>query len=212
MAATQLSLYNGALRLLGQRKLASLSEDRAPRHYLDDVWDDGAIQYCLEQGQWTFATRTVQLDYTPSVTPPFGCKYAFVKPDDYVRTTALCEDEFFRFPIVNTPDEAGYWYANVQTIYIKYVSNDSSYGLDLSRWPETFKHFIHVYLAKEIMHILTSVPAQKVKEVAEEWTRVKRDAMSKDALNKGVQTSTPSNWTMSRMGNRTSQAYRGENF
>ena len=50
--ATKLSIYNGAAALLGETPLASLSEDRSVRYWLDRAWDDGVIDYCLEQGQW----------------------------------------------------------------------------------------------------------------------------------------------------------------
>ena len=41
---TRLQLYNSALLLLGERNLASLSENREPRRLLDHVWDTGASQ------------------------------------------------------------------------------------------------------------------------------------------------------------------------
>ena len=37
MANDQLSLYNNALTVLGERKIASLTENREPRRVLDDV-------------------------------------------------------------------------------------------------------------------------------------------------------------------------------
>ena len=79
---SKLTLFNGALRLLGERRLASLTEDRPARRYLDDAWDDGLVDDALEQGFWNFATRTVQMTASTSVEPEFGYRYAFQKPDD----------------------------------------------------------------------------------------------------------------------------------
>ncbi len=42
MAVDQLSLYNRALLIMGQRFLSDLSEEREPRRLLDQVWNDGA--------------------------------------------------------------------------------------------------------------------------------------------------------------------------
>ena len=48
MAVTKLSLYNDTLQLLGERRLASDTEDREPRYDLDSLYDNGAVDYCLE--------------------------------------------------------------------------------------------------------------------------------------------------------------------
>src|SRR3546814_6155120 len=112
MTATQLSLYNGALRLCGEAKLANLTEDREPRYVLDDVWDDGALRHCLQQGLWNFAMRTVEAEYSPSVEPSFGFRRAFDKPTDWVRTAAMASDEYFRCPLTSlgARDGGGFWF------------------------------------------------------------------------------------------------------
>ena len=71
---TQLTLYNNALHLIGERKLSSLSENRECRRLLDTVWDRPAIDDCLERGQWNFAIRSVHIDHSPSVEPAFPCR------------------------------------------------------------------------------------------------------------------------------------------
>ena len=46
---TKLTLYNGALRLLGQTNIEDTDEAREPRYTLDDAYDKGAVKHCLEQ-------------------------------------------------------------------------------------------------------------------------------------------------------------------
>ena len=46
--ASKLSIYNGALRAIGERRLASLTEDRASRRELDDAYDD-VVANCLSR-------------------------------------------------------------------------------------------------------------------------------------------------------------------
>jgi hypothetical protein len=146
----KLSLYNGSLLVAGERFIASLSVQEEPRRLLDQVWT-GAIKYCLEQGQWHFAMRTVQIDYDTSIEPDFGYRRAFVKPDDWVNTSGLCSDEYFTAPLTRYIDEAGYWYADLDTLYVRYVSNDALYGMDLNKWPETFREYVEAYLASRIL-------------------------------------------------------------
>lgn len=148
---TQLDLYNDALLLCEERFLASLTEEREPRRLLDRVWATGGVKACLEAGQWNFAMRTIQIDYDPGIEPSFGYRRAFDKPDDWVLTSALCEDEFFRTPLTRYTDEAGYWYADLDTVYVRYVSDHNTYGNDLLKWPESFREYVAEYFANSII-------------------------------------------------------------
>lgn len=154
MSTTRLELYNGALLLCGSRAIASLTEDREPRRILDQVWDDNAVRYCLEQGQWWFAMRTQQLEYDPDTLPQFGYSRAFNKPDDWVLTSAVCSDERFSAPLLAYDDTDINWYADLDTIYVKYVSDDDDYGNNLSKWPQTFAEYAQAFLASKIIYRL----------------------------------------------------------
>lgn len=198
---TKLSLFNGALRLCKERKLAALSENRPPRRLLDDAWGDGsttgAVKACLEMGQWTFATRTVMLDYSPSVEPEFGYRRAFDQPEDTVRPVAICQDEFFNFPLLGYHDERHYWYTDLDTIYVRYVSNGAEYGADLSLWPEIFAKLVEAYLAMEIVGNLTGADSKKVEQA---FVRAKLEARSLDAMNKPTVFMPQGSWSSARRG------------
>ncbi len=195
----RLSLYNGALLLLGERRLASLTEEREPRRVLDAIWNNGAVKYCLQQGFWNFAMRTAMLDYNPSYTAPFGYQYQFTKPDDCVRTAAVCSDEYFNAPILRYADEAGSWYADLQTIYVQFVSNGSSYGSDLSLWPETFTQYVESYLA---FKSLSTVTAANAAEIRKEMKVRLVDARSKDAMEQPAKFLPRGTWSSARIGYR----------
>lgn len=150
----RLRLYNGALLLAGDRQLSSLSENREPRHLLDLVWNDGGVAYCLEQAQWHFAMRAARFDYNPSVQPDFGFQRAFDKPTDWVNTSGVFQDEYMTTPLTQYADEISYWFAERDEIFVKYVSNDTTYGMDLSRWPATFVDYVKAYFASRIVHKL----------------------------------------------------------
>lgn len=169
---TKLDVFNGALLICGERFLASLTEAREPRRLLDHVWDvEDGVKACLEEGQWYFAMRTVQIDYDTDVEPSFGYSRGFSKPDDWVLTSALCTDEFFRNPQLRYADEAGYWYSDIDTLYVRYVSDDETYGRDLNKWPKAFQSFVEAHFASKIIH--------KIKNSEEERSRVLR--IRKDA-------------------------------
>lgn len=148
---SQLDIYNGALLHVGERFLASLTEEREPRRLLDHVWATGGVNSCLEAGQWNFAMRTAQIDYDSGVQPSFGYNRAFQKPDDWRLTSSVCADEYFRSPLVRYWDEAGYWYSDLDTIYVRYVSSDPMYGGNLGAWPQTFYEFVCAHFASRII-------------------------------------------------------------
>jgi hypothetical protein len=194
---TKLDIYNGALLHCGERFLNSLTEEREPRRLLDHVWASNGVQTCLEMGQWNFAMRAVRVDYDPSIEPDFGYQRAFEKPSDWVLTAGLCADEFFRSPLLRYWDETGYWYSDVDTIYVRFVSSLDSYGMDINKWPESFREFVEAYFASKII--------LKLSNSQDELLRVQKlrdDLMKKAKSNAAMAepTSFPArgNWSLSR--------------
>lgn len=200
--ATQLSLYNGALRLIGERKLASLGEDRRPRHVLDDVWADGFVDGILEKAQWNFAMRAVKIDASTTTIPAFGHTNAFDKPTDWLRTAGVCEDEFFNVPLLNYLEEVGFWFAEIDPIYVRYVSNAASYGNDLNRWPEVFTQYAEAYLASRVILTLSQdTDKQKTIFALEKiWLT---EAKSHDAMSEATAFFPEGNWNSARLGRRS---------
>lgn len=197
---SKLSVYNGALRELGERKLSSLSENREPRRVLDSAWDDDAIKTCLAAGLWNFATNSIQIDYSPSIEPDFGFQRAFTKPTNWVRTVAVCEDEFFNVPLLQYDDEGAYWYSDLDTLYIKYIDSGTSFGLDYSKWPPNFTRYVEFFLAARVCNSLTQSQSQKdtLERDAEIWL-VK--AKSTDAMDEPTKFLPQGSWVRARRGN-----------
>lgn len=157
---SRLNIYNDALLLCGERALSALTDSVETRRLLDQVWNSNGVDGCLEEGQWEFAMRTIQIDYDPGITPTYGYSRAFDKPTDWILTSAVCSDEFFRAPVTRYVDEAGYWYSDLDTMYVRYVSNDSAYGGDLSKWPRSFTEFVAAHFASKIILKLTNDEAK----------------------------------------------------
>jgi len=156
MGTTRLKLYNAALRLCGHSRLAALSDEVEGRRLLDDVWDDDGIRKVLEAGLWRFAMRSQELDYEPTVSPQFGHTRAFLKGTDWVRTAAVCNDEFFVSPLLNYQDEGDMIFADLDTIWVRFVSDDIDFGGDLANWPGSFQDYAAAYFAYQIIPKLTS--------------------------------------------------------
>lgn len=146
LGASQLGVYNKALRNLGERKLANLQEKRDPRFYLDDEWTEG-VQQCLSAGYWNFAMRTLRIDASPEIQPAFGFKNVFPKPEDWVRTFIVADNEDFNLPLKDYVDENFAIYTGITPIYLRYVSDDPNFGWNLTRWTPGFVEYVAAYLA-----------------------------------------------------------------
>lgn len=193
---TQLKLYNECLLICGERQLATVTDNIESRYLLDSIWNNGAVDTCLSQGQWRFAIRSQSIDSDAGITPEFGYRYAFAKPTDWVATSAISSDEYFR----NSPDytfEAGYWYADIDPIYLRYVSNDAAYGTNYSEWPSTFADFVAAYLASKIVMKLTS-DENKVKMTHDLLKRARSVALNHDAQNGPAQFLPSGSWVRAR--------------
>lgn len=201
MATDKLKIYNGALIKAGARELGSLSEDNDRRRALDEVWDDGGVNACLEAGQWVFATKAEKLDYDTSISPTFGYKRAFQKDSDWILTTAVCQDEFFHVPLLQYTDEAGYLYADLATIYVKYVSSAAGYGGDYSLWPATFTDYVKSYFAWRIAPRVNQ-DEERRDNLMKELDALLRTAKNRNQIALPTKFPAQGSWSSSRGGRR----------
>lgn len=146
LGASQISVYNKALRNLGERKLASITENRDPARYLNDEWTDGVNQ-CISSGFWNFAMRTQRIDADPTLVPAFGYTRAMAKPKDWVRTFVIADNDAFEPPLQYYVDENYIIYTSATPIYMRYVSDDPNYGWNLTLWTPGFIEYVAAYLA-----------------------------------------------------------------
>lgn len=210
--ALQLELYNGALeKHLGERPIASLASTMEARHTLDRVWKSGRfINGCLEEGPWSFATRTQEMAYDPSIEPDFGFPYVFKLPDDFVRIAMISSDPDF----VQRLDESGYAIENgyistyCQIIYLSFVSNDDSYGLDTSKWPEYFVDWLEVRLALRACKRDTQ-STTLYDSLTKDEKRFLLNARGKDGMNKSSTKMSKGSWNKARNTSRLSATWSG---
>ena len=202
MANSKLTIYNDALIELGQTRLSvsnGLSEDREARYILDAVYDN-VITECLQAGDWNFATREVQAASDTGVTESFGFTETIGKPTDWIRTVALSDTENHTTPMLATEyeDNTDHWATNSSPIYVKYISNDSSWGLSLTAWPWSFTRYVIVSLAERGCMAITHDDSLQDRLTRLTLPRAKRSALSKDAVNQGTRFPRVSSWNNSR--------------
>lgn len=147
MAIDQLGLYNNALTLIGQTKLAGLTEDRESRYYLDDAWELDAVKYCLEIVKPRFATKTAKLD-TPDTSDDHDLDSVHDLPDDYITLVGFFSDSKLDNPISRFILDAETIACEYDTAYLRYISDD--FEAFFGDWTASFARVVAAYLAREI--------------------------------------------------------------
>lgn len=204
--ATKLGLYNQALLAIGSQRLTALTDAEERRYRLDDCYDN-VLAECLESGQWNFATKAVEIQSEDSIEPTFGYSYAFLIPSDLANLTGISSSETFNPPLDRYSEEVGYWWADVDPIYVQYVSSDSDYGGDLTAWTPSYERYVYLTLAERVCMALTEGDA-KFQAVMQMAKKAKRDAMANDAMGQSAPVVRAGSWVSSRF----SSMYSGRRY
>lgn len=199
--ATKLGLYKSALRLIGPHELATVTDDRPERYHLDDAYDE-SVAHVLQQGLWNHAIRSATL--TESGSPISGWQYAFSQPSDYVRTVGISYEPTFMQGFEEYQYQAGKWYANWDTLYLSYVSNDATYGLDLTKWPQSFTDAVAAYLAFQVC-----IPISGERSNRNDLYNLFKQRLSRaktlDAVDEAVKEPPPGRLVRARLASRSSK-------
>jgi hypothetical protein len=200
--ADKLQIFKGALRLIGNNAgLSSLTEVSAARNALEDAWTP-AGEYLLSKGLWNFAMRSVELSFDEDIDPLFGYDYAFSKPEDWVRTAAISDrpdDESHGFE--DFADETDFWFADVDTLYVRYVSNDEDYGWNVGGWRAPFAKAMEAYLAFECGLPISSDKGNR-NDIFSLYKSRLQDAKGLDAVDERVKRSPPGRLVRARITSR----------
>ena len=147
--------------------------------------------------------------YDPDVTPGFGFTRAFRQPEDLVRLNALSADGYFGRPLLGYLDEAGFWYADLDTVYVSYVSDDPTYGGDLSRWPASLAEAAARWIAAVAAHGFNKAETQiqRMEAAAERAFIVARN---RDVMNQPTRFAPPGSWSRARYGRYGDQMLGGQ--
>lgn len=202
---TILGIWNDALRMIGEHRLTSLTEDTEARYVLENAWED-AKMYVFTEGLWNFATKTELIEPDPGQTAIPGFSYTYAKPLYWLRTIAVSQTSRFDTEAIYR-DENGRIYANVDKLYIRFISYEHSADEQVPNWPPAFSRMMSAYLA--------SVCAARIsgsKSDAEALRLLYKDALAsaknKDALDQAQMFPSPGNWIRAMRGS-TSRWDRG---
>lgn len=205
---TKLQLWNDALMELGNERISDTGEPVKAARELAAVHGQ-VVAECIAAGSWNFAMETVKIEADTGVTPAFGYRKVFAKPDDWVRTISISLNEYLYYPLTRYYDDDNIWSADDSPIYVRYVSNDTGLGLDLNRWPAQFTRFVALELADRVCMPLTQNASLR-EQVGERRDKARKRALNTDSMNEpNPKFAPPGNWTVARWGSVGSSRDRG---
>jgi hypothetical protein len=197
--ATKLALFNAALLEVGHTTLTDTGEAVEAGRVLNEVYSQ-VVDECLAVGSWNFAMETIKAEADTGVTPEFGFTEVFAKPTDWVRTIGISQDEYFAYPLLHYYDDANFWSADVSPIYVRYVSDDTGLGYELTRWPAAFARYVGLELADRICLRVTQNLSLR-EEIAAKRDKARTRALNHDAMNEPQpKFAPPGSWTTARWG------------
>lgn len=201
--ADKLAVYNLTLAHLRQRRIGSLTEASEARRVLDDLWNQ-VVAEALAEALWNFMVRAVQQDASSTVTPAFGWKYAFELPNDWVRTVLVSTVETFNPPLLEYAEETGFWFANFTPLFVRYVSSDPVYGMNLGAWPANFTAWVALHLAEYACGRVAGPAGDALLDgpngIVKRAYKAKVKAKSTDAMNQPPGEMPTGTWARSRRG------------
>lgn len=193
---SQLTIFNGALLHLGERNIDAgelATPTSEPTRVLTQIWDDGFEDYILAKGQWKFAMTSDTLTEN-SGSGKFGFEYQFTKPTDFIRFGEMCVDEDFSSPAMYG-EGGGKFYADEDTLYIQYVSNDNALGGDLTLWTEAVLMYAKAHLAFLAAPKLNPDLVDKLYNLENKYLF---EAQNRDAFSGPTRELPPGRWRRSR--------------
>lgn len=183
--ATQLSVYNGALRLLGEARVDDVEATDKPALALSDAWSD-VLQRAFEEYNWNFASERAELERLSEV-PTHSYDYYYAKPADWLRTIAIrATADDFGDTILYYADEGGdkdnprgKIATSETSVFLRYIS--SVYMTRVGNWPQVFADYVAALLAQETCPEITG-NTSKMEYILGIVRRRKHDAINWDSV------------------------------
>jgi hypothetical protein len=152
--ATKLSLYNGALQLLGERRLLTDTDDVSTRLDLDALYDTDAVDYCLEIVKPRYASLLTMLTGAPPAGDS-GYDFEAPLPADFIAifslidgTPAIYRDDLEESPVTRVLRESTNLLSDTEFPFIRYLIAHTD--PQLADMPPSFAKVVSAYMAREL--------------------------------------------------------------
>lgn len=195
--ATKLQVWKQALVHLEKETINDTVDTEVTAvNVFANAWD-GVVEEAFNEGDWNIFKVSAALSLNLVVTPSSGWTYVFDYPADYLRTVSVSLSPYFNNGYMNFVDEGGYLHSNVNTLYLRYISN--AFVDDVDKWPTMFWRYVALKLAFETCGRLTGGTGLRDR-LEKQVEKALRKAKSVDARNENNKQLGPGSWLRARHG------------
>lgn len=159
MALDQLAIYNGALQLIGARRLTSLNDDVETRYELDAIWENLPQDYCGELVKPLFASKLVKLD-SPTTSTEHDYDSVHALPSTYVDIISLHKDPKLDQTVERFVRDGSTILCDESTVYLRYI--DSALLVAVDSWSQSFARVVIAYMAFELAERINTDAVEKM--------------------------------------------------
>jgi len=196
MPTSTTDIVNASLRLIGGKRITSLTDGSKEANVAGDLFD-GIRDDLLRSHKWNFATKSVQLARS-ATTPVLEFDYGYAVPSDWIRTVSVHDNDAglsgiaFREELLNSQRVI---MANAENVYIRYVAMID----DPNLWPADFIKAMEYALARDmaIPVAQSNTVQQSMDDLANKWLR---KARSQDAMGSPPEKRPSGSWATARQG------------
>jgi hypothetical protein len=192
-AATQLSIVNRALVLLGkQERLQAVDEGSNVGRAVTTCWDR-VLDTVLASHPWNFAVWRAELNQLSDV-PPFEYDFYYQLPSDLLRWLPWNDDSDFYFEGEQESDRL--LTSAAAPVYIRYIRRVT----DLSKWSAGALNELARQMAEELAEVVTA-REEILDRMDKETKEATREARKQDGMATGRRNRDAvyrSNWLNSR--------------
>lgn len=167
MASSEVDIANMALGYLGVDPIVSLDEDDLIETNYATIRDA-----CLEDKDWTFATKRANLLSYSTTAPAFGYSYQYLLPTDTIRVIEVNENKY------EWVKEGRYILTDIDDVQLKYIYRVE----DVRQMPPSFVMAFSLRLASVI-----AIPHTNSKSIASGYMEMYRNMVYVAAANDGRQ-------------------------
>jgi len=185
--SSRLSVFNGALALLGQ-PMAETEDDRGEdMTMLRALWQQ-SVEFACEKTGWDHAKVRHQCARL-AAKPAFGFRYYYLVPGDCLRILTVSDSGIPHDRLLDYQIESGRIAANADTVFITYLSDRD---LNVTgHWPEQFAYYVSCELA---FLACAKLNLSRRESIIKERRKALSDAISIDAVQGPAILKEPGSW------------------
>jgi len=186
-------LYNKVMEILRLKPIISNDDESERKVAVDYALDMKAVDTVFELIPWDYPVVTTELTEDGVYDPSYGYQFRFAVPADWIRTESISANDRFLYPLERYHMEGSYFFADINKIYLRYVSSD--HLITLSTWPTYIFNLVAAEIARRICHQVGEVDQEYVERKYQEY---KTEAFNTDAQRQPPQLISGGSWTSDR--------------